>query len=42
VPSLEVIIADLAGFLMPHARQALQRTGGRLQDRNAAAPNAIK
>ena len=30
VPSLEVIVADLAGFLMPHARQALGRTGGRL------------
>jgi predicted nucleotidyltransferase component of viral defense system len=30
VPSLEVIVSDLAGFLMPHARQALQRTGGRL------------
>lgn len=29
VPSLEVIVADLAGFLMPHARQALQRTRGR-------------
>lgn len=28
VPSLEVIVADLAGFLMPHARQALQRTRG--------------
>ncbi len=28
VPSLEVIVVDLAGFLMPHARQALQRTGG--------------
>jgi len=30
VPSLEVIVADLSGFLMPHARQALGRTGGRL------------
>lgn len=30
VPSLEVIVADLAGFLMSHARQALRRTGGRL------------
>ncbi len=29
VPSLEVIVADLAGFLMPHARQALQRARGR-------------
>lgn len=29
VPSLEVIVADLAGFLMPHARQALKRTSGR-------------
>jgi len=29
VPSLEVIVADLADFLMPHARQALQRTRGR-------------
>lgn len=28
VPSLEAIVADLAGFLMPHARQALQRTRG--------------
>jgi predicted nucleotidyltransferase component of viral defense system len=28
VPSLEVIVADLADFLMPHARQALQRTRG--------------
>ena len=28
VPSLEVIVVDLAGFLMPHARQALQRTSG--------------
>jgi len=30
VPSLEMIVADLAGFLMQHAQQALQRTGGRL------------
>ena len=29
VPSLEVIVADLAGFLMPHAQQALQRARGR-------------
>jgi len=29
MPSLEVIVADLAGFLMPHARQALESTGGR-------------
>lgn len=29
VPSLEVIVADLAGFLMPHARQALSRARGR-------------
>ena len=29
VPSLEVIVADLATFLMPHARQAQERTGGR-------------
>jgi predicted nucleotidyltransferase component of viral defense system len=42
VPSLEVIVADLAGFLMPHARQALQRTSGRLQDQTAAASNPIK
>lgn len=28
VPSLEAIVANLAGFLMPHARQALQRTRG--------------
>lgn len=28
VPSLEVIVVDLAGFLMPHARQALRRTSG--------------
>lgn len=28
VPSLEAIVADLAGFLMPHARQALHRTRG--------------
>jgi len=30
VPSLEMIVADLAGFLMQHARQALRRTGERL------------
>jgi predicted nucleotidyltransferase component of viral defense system len=30
VPSLEVIVADLADFLMPHAHQALERTGGRV------------
>lgn len=30
IPSLEVIVADLAGFLMPHARQALERTSDRL------------
>ena len=30
VPSLDVIVADLAGFLMPHARQALERTSSRL------------
>lgn len=29
VPSLEIIVADLAGFLMPHARRALERTSGR-------------
>ena len=29
VPSLEIIVADLAGFLLPHAQQALGRTGGR-------------
>jgi hypothetical protein len=29
VPSLEVIVADLAGFLMPHAQQALQRARDR-------------
>lgn len=29
VPSLEVIVADLAGFLMPQAREALQRARGR-------------
>lgn len=28
VPSLDAVVADLAGFLMPHARQALQRTRG--------------
>ena len=28
VPSLEVIVADLADFLMPHARQALHRARG--------------
>jgi predicted nucleotidyltransferase component of viral defense system len=27
-PSFEAIVADLAGFLMPHARQALRRTRG--------------
>lgn len=37
VLSLEVIVADLASFLMPHARQALQRTSGRLPDRSATA-----
>ena len=31
VPSLEAIVADLAAFLMPQARQALQRTSGRLR-----------
>lgn len=30
VPSLEVIVADLADFLMPHARQAMVRTVSRL------------
>lgn len=30
VPSLEVIVADLADFLMPHARQAMLRTVSRL------------
>lgn len=29
VPSLEIIVADLAEFLMPHSRQALLRTRGR-------------
>lgn len=31
VPSLEVIVVDLAGFLMPHARQAMQGRGGSLK-----------
>ena len=30
VPTLEAIVTDLAGFLMPHARQALERTSDRL------------
>ena len=42
VPSLEAIVTDLAGFLMPHARQALQRTSGRLSNRSATASNPIK
>ena len=37
VPSLEAIVADLAAFLMPQARQALQRTSGPPEDRNRAA-----
>lgn len=42
VPSLEVTVADLASFLMPHAQQALQRTSGRLPNRSATASNPIK